>query len=61
MWNKIIDDWKNDDQKKKELDAYCPFLMPNAGNRFYSGYVNERCAWYVAGRGECAVKVIATR
>ena len=66
MWNKIIDDWKSDDQKsddqkKKELDAYCPFLMPNAGNRFYSGCVNERCAWYVAERGECAVKVIATR
>lgn len=47
--------------RKKEREAYCPFLMPDAGNRFYSGCVNERCAWYVADRGECAVKVIATR
>jgi hypothetical protein len=23
--------------------------------------LRERCAWYVAERGECAVKVIATR
>lgn len=61
MWNKIIDDWKSDDQKKKEREAYCPFLMPDAGNRFYSGCMHERCAWYVAERRKCAVKVIATR
>ena len=61
MWSQVVDDWKSDDQKEKELEVYCPFLMPDAGNRFFSGCVHERCAWYVAERGECAVKVIATR
>lgn len=55
MWN----DWKSDNQKEEKREIYCPFLMPDAGNRFYSGCVHERCAWYVAERGECAVKVIA--
>lgn len=57
MWN----DWKSGNQKEEKREVCCPFLMPDAGNRFYSGCVHERCAWYVAERGECAVKVIATR
>lgn len=61
MWNKFIDDWKSDDEEKEKREEYCPFLMADAGNRFYSGCVRERCAWYVAERRECAVKVIATR
>ena len=61
MWNKFIDDWKSDNQKEEKREVYCPVLMPDAGNRFYSGCVHERCAWYVAERGECAVKAIATR
>lgn len=61
MWDKFIDDWKNDDPEEEKQEVYCPFLMPDAGNRFCSGCVRERCAWYVADRGECAVKVIATR
>lgn len=61
MWSKVVDDWKSDDRKEEKREVYCPFLMPDAGNRFLSGCVHERCAWYVAERGECAVKVIATR
>ena len=61
MWSQVVDDWKSDDQKEEEREVYCPFLMPDAGNRFLSGCVHERCAWYVAERGECAVEVIATR
>lgn len=34
MWNKVIDDWKSDDQKEEDLEVYCPFLMPDAGNAF---------------------------
>lgn len=61
MWNKVIDDWRSNDHKEEELEAYCPFPMSDAKNRFYSGCVHERCAWYSTERGECAVKVIATR
>lgn len=37
------------------------FFLADEEVRTYTGCVRERCAWYVAERGECAVKVIATR
>lgn len=55
MWSDESYGWS------KEKPAICPFLLPDNGERIYAGCVHERCAWYVAERGECAVKVIATR
>lgn len=55
MWDKSIDDWREDVQES------CPFFLADEEVRAYTGCVQERCAWYVAERGECAVKVIATR
>lgn len=55
MWDKSIDDWREDVQES------CPFFLADEEVRAYTGCVRERCAWYVAERGECAVKVIAMR
>lgn len=55
MWSENRSNWAN---KTKEI---CPFLMTDKDKRWSAECVREKCAWYVAKCGECAVKVIATR
>ena len=55
MWRAENRNWVNREK------GICPFLLADKDKRFSAGCVHENCAWYVAERGKCAVKVIATR
>lgn len=54
MWSENCN-WAN------RTKGICPFSLADKDKRFSAECVHENCAWYSTERGECAVKVIATR
>lgn len=54
--------WKAENcNRSNRAQEICPFLLADKDKRWSADCVHEKCAWYVAERRECAVKVIATR
>lgn len=53
MWSENRSNWSN---RTKEI---CPFSLADKNKRFSAECVHENCAWYLAERGKCGVKVMA--